>query len=117
MATEVAARNDNGQQTLPNPKPIEEGVRGLLHQLRVFLVALWLSPGRRSLALLIIGTVFVICATAAAQVGLNAGIGRFTKRLRREIFRRFCTSSWSAQPLPAAFSSSTWRSPWLREMS
>jgi vitamin B12/bleomycin/antimicrobial peptide transport system ATP-binding/permease protein len=63
---------ESRKQTLQNPKPIEEGVRGLVHQLREFLVALWLSPGRRSLALLIIGTVFVICATAAAQVGLNA---------------------------------------------
>ena len=63
---------ESRRQTLPNPELIEEGVRGLVHQLREFLVALWLSPGRRSLALLIIGTVFVICATAAAQVGLNA---------------------------------------------
>jgi ABC-type uncharacterized transport system fused permease/ATPase subunit len=60
------------KQTLQNPKPIEEGIRGLVHQLREFLVALWLSPGRRSLAFLMIGTVLVICATAAAQVGLNA---------------------------------------------
>jgi ABC-type uncharacterized transport system fused permease/ATPase subunit len=60
------------KQTLQNPKPIEEGIRDLVHQLREFLVALWLSPGRRSLAFLMIGTVLVICATAAAQVGLNA---------------------------------------------
>jgi putative ATP-binding cassette transporter len=50
---------------------IEEGVCGLAHQLREFFVALWLSPGRRSLALLAIGTVFVIGATAVAQVALN----------------------------------------------
>jgi hypothetical protein len=63
---------ESRRQTLANPKRIEEGVRGLVHELREFLVALWLSTGRRSLALLIIGTVFVICATAAAQVGLDA---------------------------------------------
>src|SRR5262249_31033810 len=63
---------ESRKQPPPNPRSIEEGVRGLAHQLRGFLVALWLSPGRRGLALLIIGTVFVIGATAAAQVGLNA---------------------------------------------
>jgi ABC-type uncharacterized transport system fused permease/ATPase subunit len=59
-------------QTLPNPEPIEAGIRGLVHQCRAFFIVLWLSPGRRSLALLIIGIVLVTCATAAAQVGLNA---------------------------------------------
>jgi vitamin B12/bleomycin/antimicrobial peptide transport system ATP-binding/permease protein len=44
----------------------------LLHQFRLFLIALWLSPGRRSLSLLAIGTFLVVCTTAAAQVGLNA---------------------------------------------
>ena len=63
---------ESRKQTSPNPEPIEEGVRDLVHQLREFLIALWLSPGRHSLALLIIGMVLVICATAAAQVGLNA---------------------------------------------
>jgi vitamin B12/bleomycin/antimicrobial peptide transport system ATP-binding/permease protein len=60
------------KQTLPNPEPIEAGIRGLVHQCRAFLIVLWLSPGRRSLAFLIGGIVFVTCATAAAQVGLNA---------------------------------------------
>ena len=44
----------------------------MVHQFREFLVALWLSPGGQGLALLTIGTVLVVCATAAAQVGLNA---------------------------------------------
>jgi vitamin B12/bleomycin/antimicrobial peptide transport system ATP-binding/permease protein len=35
-------------------------------------MALWLSPGRQGLALLTTGTVLVVCATAAAQVRLNA---------------------------------------------
>jgi vitamin B12/bleomycin/antimicrobial peptide transport system ATP-binding/permease protein len=67
-----AEKRHSRKQTLPNPEPIEEGIRDLAHQCREFLIALWLSPGRHSLALLIIGVVLVICATAAAQVGLNA---------------------------------------------
>ena len=63
---------ESRKHTPPNPRSIEEGLRGMVHQLRGFLVALRLSPGRRGLALLIIGTLFVIGATAAAQVGLNA---------------------------------------------
>ena len=51
---------------------IDEGVRDLVHQFREFLIALCLSPGRQGLALLTTGTVLVVCATAAAQVGLNA---------------------------------------------
>src|SRR3984957_1665270 len=80
---------ESRKQTLPNPKPIEEGIRGLFHQLREFLVALWLSPGRRSLALLIIGTAFVICATAAAQVGLNAWNRPFYEAIAERKFFAF----------------------------
>ena len=75
-----SAKDDRGfagerhlwKQTSPTHQPIEDGIHDLLHQCREFLIALWLSPGRRSLALLIVGMVLVICATAVAQVGLNA---------------------------------------------
>ena len=77
------------KQTLPNPEPIEEGIRDLVQQCRGFLVALWLSPGRRSLVLLIIGTVFVICATAAAQVGLNAWNRPFYESIAARNFPAF----------------------------
>ena len=55
--------------TLPNPKPIEEGVRDLIHQLREFLSP-FVFPFRtwHSLAFLIIGAVFPISANAAVQV-------------------------------------------------
>jgi ABC transporter transmembrane region 2 len=69
---DCARERHSGKQTLPIPEPIEQGIRDLVHQCREFLIILWLSPGRRSLALLIIGMVLVICLTAAAQVGLNA---------------------------------------------
>src|SRR5260370_1554166 len=80
---------ESRKQTLPNPEPIEEGVRDLVYQLREFLIALWLSPGRHSLALLIIGTVFVICATAAAQVGLNAWNRPFYEAIAERNFPAF----------------------------
>jgi vitamin B12/bleomycin/antimicrobial peptide transport system ATP-binding/permease protein len=58
-------------------EPIEGGIRELIHQCREFLVALRLSPGRHSLGLLIAATAFVVGATAAAQVSLNAWNGPF----------------------------------------
>ena len=76
----VVAKDDGGcaeersarKQTQLSQAPIDEGVRDLVHQFREFLIALWLSPGGQGLALLTIGTVLIVCATAAAQVGLNA---------------------------------------------
>ena len=60
------------KQTQLNRAPIDEGLHDCVHQFREFVIALWLSPGRQGLALLTIGTILVVCATAAAQVGLNA---------------------------------------------
>jgi vitamin B12/bleomycin/antimicrobial peptide transport system ATP-binding/permease protein len=77
------------KQPLANPKPIEEGVRDLVHQCREFLIALWLSPGRHTLALLIVGMVLVICATAAAQVGLNAWNRPFYEAIEEKSFPAF----------------------------
>src|SRR5271166_3897783 len=48
---------ESRRPTLPNPESIEGGVHDLVHQCHELLNALWLSPGRRSLALLTIGTV------------------------------------------------------------
>src|SRR6516164_3801903 len=50
---------ESRKQILANPKPIE-GVRDLVHQCREFLITLWLSPGRHTLALLFVGMVLVI---------------------------------------------------------
>ena len=65
-----AEKRHSRKQTLPNPEPIEGGIRDLVHQCREFLIALRLSPGRRSLALLIIGMVLVICATKISSGAL-----------------------------------------------
>jgi vitamin B12/bleomycin/antimicrobial peptide transport system ATP-binding/permease protein len=54
------------------PLALKEGMRGLVPQFRDFLVVLWLSEGRRTLMMLTIAIVAVICTTVAAQVGLNA---------------------------------------------
>ena len=102
--------------TLPNPKPIEEEVRGLVHQLREFLVALWLSPGRRSLALLIIGTVFVICATAAAQVGLNAWNRPFYEAIAERNFPAFLDQLLVFAAIAGGLLVLNVAQAWLREM-
>ena len=104
------------KQTPPNPKPIEEGVRGLVHQLREFLVALWLSPGRRSLALLIIGTVFVICATAAAQVGLNAWNRPFYEAIAERKFFAFLYQLLVFAAIAGGLLVLNVAQAWLREM-
>jgi len=44
----------------------------LVRALRDFLFTLWLTEGRRTLTMLSIGIVLVICATVGAQVALNA---------------------------------------------
>ncbi len=61
----------------------------MVHQFREFLIALWLSPGRQGLALLTIGTTLVVCATAAAQVGLNAWNRPFYEALAERNFPAF----------------------------
>jgi vitamin B12/bleomycin/antimicrobial peptide transport system ATP-binding/permease protein len=103
-------------QTLPNPEPIEEVIRGLVHQLREFLVALWLSPGRRSLALLIIGTAFVICATAAAQVGLNAWNRPFYEAIAERNFFAFLYQLLVFAAIAGCLLVLNVAQAWLREM-
>src|SRR5260370_8537360 len=107
---------ESRKQTLPNPEPIEEGIRGLVHQCRVFLIALWLSPGRRSLALLIIGIVLVICATAAAQVGLNAWNRPFYEAIAERNFPAFLDQLLVFTFIPRCLLILNVAQAWLREM-
>jgi hypothetical protein len=85
---------ESWKQTLSNAKPIEEGLRGLAHQVRELHIVLWISPGRHSLALLIIGTVFDSARPPRRRSASMPGTGHFTKRLRIEISRPSWTSSW-----------------------
>jgi hypothetical protein len=107
---------ESRKQTLPNPELIEEGVRGLVHQCRELLIALWLSPGRRSLALLIIGTVFVICATAAAQVGLNAWNRPFYEAIAERNFPAFLDQLLVFTVIGSGLLTLNVAQAWLREM-
>jgi ABC-type uncharacterized transport system fused permease/ATPase subunit len=107
---------ESRKQTLPNPKPIEEGEHDLVHQLREFLIALWLSPGRRGLALLTIGTVFVICATAAAQVGLNAWRGPFYQAIAERNFSAFLCQPLVFAAIAGGLLTLNVAQAWLREM-
>src|SRR5271165_5259537 len=77
------------KQTQLDRVTIDEGVRDLVHQFREFLIALCLSPGRQGLALLTTGTVLVVCATAAAQVGLNAWNRPFYEAISARHFPAF----------------------------
>jgi putative ATP-binding cassette transporter len=118
------ARHDGGcakerhswKQTLPNPEPIEEGARDLLHQCREFLTALCRSPGRRSLALLIVGMVFVICATAAAQVSLNAWNRPFYEAIAERKFPAFLEQLLVFTVIAGCLLVLNVAQAWLREM-
>ena len=70
-------------------QPIEAGIRGLMHQFRELLVTLRLSPGRRSLVLLVAATLFAVGATAMAQVRLNAWNGPFYEAIAQRNFSAF----------------------------
>jgi vitamin B12/bleomycin/antimicrobial peptide transport system ATP-binding/permease protein len=107
---------ESRKQTLPNPGQIEEGIHGLVHELREFLVALWLSPGRRSLALLMIGTVLVICATAAAQVGLNAWNRPFYEAIAERNFFAFLYQLLVFAAIAGGLLVLNAAQAWLREM-
>ena len=69
-------------------------------QLREFFKALWLSPGRGSIALLTIGTVFVLCATAAAQVCLVAWNEPFYEAISKRNVATFLYQLLISQLLP-----------------
>ena len=74
---------------LPKPFPRRAGTGNLVGQFREFLIVLWSSQGRRSLSFLTIATVCVICATAVAQVGLNAWNEPFYNAIEQKDFPAF----------------------------
>ena len=104
------------KQTLPSPEPIEEGIRDLVHQSREFFTALWRSPGRRSLALLAVGMVLVICATAAAQVGLNAWNRPFYEAIAERKFPAFLEQLLVFTVIAGCLLVLNVAQAWLREM-
>jgi len=117
MTTEVASRNENrGSRPCRIPNRLKKEYANLIHQLREFLIALWLSPGRRSLALLIIGTVFVICATAAAQVGLNAWNRPFHEAIAERNFPAFLDQLLVFTVIAGCLLVLNVAQAWLREM-
>ena len=104
------------KQTLPSPELIEEGIRDLVHQCREFFTALWRSPGRRSLAFLIVGMVLVICATAAAQVGLNAWNRPFYEAIAERKFPTFLEQLLVFTVIAGCLLVLNVSQAWLREM-
>jgi putative ATP-binding cassette transporter len=97
-------------------EPIEAGIRGLVHQFREFLLALRLSPGRRSLALLIAATVFAVGATAAAQVRLNAWNGPFYEAIAQKNVSTFLHELLVFAAIASGLLVLNVAQAWLREM-
>jgi len=102
--------------TLLDPEPIEGGIRDLVHQCHEFLTALRLSPGRHSLALLIIGMVLVVCATAAAQVGLNAWNRPFYEAIANRDLTAFLNQLLVFIVIAGGLLTLNVAQAWLREM-
>src|SRR6266508_4525432 len=101
---------------LPKSLPISEGFRDLIRQFREFLIVLWFSQGRRSLAFLTIATVFVICATAVAQVGLNAWNRPFYDAVQERNFSAFAYQLLIFAFIAGALLILNVAQAWLREM-
>jgi vitamin B12/bleomycin/antimicrobial peptide transport system ATP-binding/permease protein len=97
-------------------EPIEAGIRGLIHQFREFLVALRLSPGRHRLALLVAATAFVVGATAAAQVRLNAWNGPFYEAIAQRNFSAFLHNLLVFAAVASGLLVLNVAQAWLREM-
>jgi vitamin B12/bleomycin/antimicrobial peptide transport system ATP-binding/permease protein len=72
-------------------------------------------PGRRSLALLIVGMVLVICATAAAQVGLNAWNRPFYEAIAERKFPAFLEQLLVFTPIAGCLLVLNVAQAWLRE--
>jgi ABC-type uncharacterized transport system fused permease/ATPase subunit len=104
------------KQTQLDRVTIDEGVRVLVHQFREFLIALCLSPGRQGLALLTTGTVLVVCATAAAQVGLNAWNRPFYEAIAKRNFPAFSYQLLVFTAIAASLLVLNVAQAWLREM-
>ena len=95
---------------------LDEGTRDFIHQFRGFLVALWLSPGRCSMLLLTVGTVLVICATAAAQVGLNAWNRPFYEAIAERNLSAFLCQLLTFAAIAGGLLILNVVQAWLREM-
>jgi vitamin B12/bleomycin/antimicrobial peptide transport system ATP-binding/permease protein len=104
------------KQTQLNRAPFDEGVRDLVHQFREFLIALWLSPGGQGLAFLTIGTVIVVSATAAAQVGLNAWKRPFYEAISARNFFSFLYQLLVFAVIAGGLLVLNVAQAWLREM-
>jgi vitamin B12/bleomycin/antimicrobial peptide transport system ATP-binding/permease protein len=106
----------HAKRALANPEPIEGGIRDFIHQCREFLIVLWLSPGRRSLALLVVGMVLVVCATAAAQVALNAWNRPFYEAIAHRNFPGFLDQLLVFTVIAGCLLVLNVAQTWLREM-
>jgi len=88
----------------------------LVHQFGQFFIALWLSPGRRTLTLLAIGTFLVVCATAAAQVALNAWNKPFYEAIAERNFSAFLYQVLVFGAIAGSLLTLNVAQAWLREM-
>jgi vitamin B12/bleomycin/antimicrobial peptide transport system ATP-binding/permease protein len=100
----------------PKPLPLREGFVELARQFREFVVALWSSQGRRTLTLLTVAIILVICATAAAQVALNAWNRPFYDAVQEKNFSAFLQQLVVFAMLASGLLVLNVAQAWLREM-
>jgi putative ATP-binding cassette transporter len=104
--------------TTDAPKPLEfrQEFTPIVRAVRDFLVTLWSTEGRRTLTLLTIGIVLVICATVGAQVALNAWNKPFYDAIQQRNFPEFMYQSFIFFAIAGSLLTLNVAQAWLREM-
>jgi putative ATP-binding cassette transporter len=98
------------------PAGFRQGFFPLVRALRAFLATLWSTEGRRTLTLLTIMIVLVICATVVAQVALNAWNKPFYNAIQERDLSAFAYQSGVFAVIAGSLLALNVAQAWLREM-
>lgn len=98
------------------PIVIQQKFSPLVRALREFLVTLWSTEGRRTLSLLSVAIVLVICATVGAQVALNAWNRPFYNAIQQRNLAEFLHQSLVFILIAGTLLVLNVAQAWLREM-
>jgi vitamin B12/bleomycin/antimicrobial peptide transport system ATP-binding/permease protein len=100
----------------PNPMVFSHDFFRLVRALRVLLITLWSTEGRRPLSMLTVAIVVVICATVAAQLALNAWNRPFYNAIQQRNLSEFAYQSLVFVVIAGSLLILNVTQAWLREM-
>jgi putative ATP-binding cassette transporter len=113
---EDLAMSHSASADAPKPRGFKQEFVPLLRALRAFLSTLWSSEGRRSLTLLTIFVLVVICATVIGQVALNAWNKPFYNAIQERNLSAFLYWSLVFVGIAGSLLVLNVAQAWLREM-